>query len=256
MTTKAPDPFFLGWSKKLPKGLKRFVPVLAVVLVLLFGGAGFLVGATQNDPGDGAFRWDLGRQQVTAVLLADPYPVLFVVESEHYPAGTALLLSGSGKRGVQERAGPLDGKLVTAAGVALTRGSLQALQLAGGEDGLKAAEIADGEAALPEPLSLGTWRLSGEICDGKCYAGAMRPGSGLAHKACANLCLIGGVPPVFVSTGPVEGQSFFLMAGPDGGPIPPEVLDSSAVLVQIDGEIVRRGALMIFKIDPASLEVL
>ncbi len=256
MSSKTPDPFFLGWSKKLPKGLKRFVPALAVVLVLLFGGAGFLIGATQNDPGDGAFRWDLGRQQVTAVLLAEPYPVLFVVESERYPPGTALLLSGWGKRGVQARAAPLDGKLVAAAGVPITRGSLQALQLAGGEDGLKAAEATDSEAALPEAVSLGTWRLSGEICDGKCYAGAMRPGSGLAHKACANLCLIGGVPPVFVSTGPVEGQSLFLMAGADGGPIPPEVLDSSAVLVQIDGEVVRRGDLLIFKIDPASLEVL
>ncbi len=256
MTEARPDPFFLGWSKKLPKGLKRFVPLLAVALVLLFGGAGFLVGATQNDPGDGAFRWDLGRQELTAVLMAEPYPVLFVVESQHYRPGTPILLSGNGKRGVQERAAPLQGRLVQAAGFPIVRGSLQAMQLAGGEAGLKAAAGAEADMGLPEARSLGTWRLSGEICDGKCYAGAMRPGQGLAHKACANLCLIGGVPPVFVSTGPVEGESFFLMAGPDGGPIPERLLDSTAVLVQLEGEVVRRGALLIFQVDPESLEVL
>lgn len=33
------------------------------------------------------------------------------------------------------------------------------------------AEIADFEPAAP--VDLGKWRLTGEICDGKCYAGAM-----------------------------------------------------------------------------------
>ncbi|GAB5470575.1 MAG: hypothetical protein Kilf2KO_36050 [Rhodospirillales bacterium] len=254
MTTPKPEPFFLGWSKKLPKGLRRFVPTLAVVLVLLFGGAGFLIGATQNDPGDGSFRWDWGRQTLTGVLTNAPYPVLHVQESERFPTGTALLLSAAGKRGVQDRSGPLEGQVVEVSGIALTRGDLLMLQIRGGPDGMKPTGTGEGEAPAPE--SLGTWRLTGEICDGKCYAGAMRPGEGLAHKACANLCLIGGVPPVFVSTGPVEGQSFFLLAGPDGGPITEAILNNTATLVQIDGEVERRGELLVFKIAPESLEVL
>ena len=252
MSASKPEPFFLGWSKRLPQGLRRFVPALCAVLMVLFGGAGFLIGATQNDPGDGAFRY--GRQSLTAVLMAEPYPTLFVVESARYPEGTPLLLSGLGKRGVQDRANPLNGSLVAASGGPLKRGSLDMLQLAGGTNGLQAAEGA--KVALPPAVPLGRWRLTGEICDGKCYAGAMRPGQGLAHKACANLCLIGGVPPVFVSTGPVEGESFFLMAGPDGGPLPAEILNDTAVLVSLEGEIERRGALLIFKIAPDSLEVL
>lgn len=252
MTAKQPDPFFLGWSKKLPKGMKRFVPALAVVLVCLFGGAGFLVGATQNDPGGGGW---VGGRSLTGVMMANPYPILFAVESEHYKPGTAILLSGWGKRGVQERAAPLDGKLVSAAGGGLKRGTLEGLQLRGGEAGLKAVANPS-DAALPEAVSLGRWQLTGEICDGKCYVGAMRPGNGVAHKACANFCVNGGVPPIFVSTGAVEGEIFFLMAGPDGGPIPEVLLNDSAVLVQLDGEIVRRGSLMIFKVDPESAEVL
>lgn len=254
MTAPKPEPFFLGWSKKLPKGLRRFLPLLAVSLVLIFGGAGFLIGATQNDPGDGAFRWDYGRQTLTGVMVAEPYPVVYVVASDLYASGRPLLLSGPGKRGVQQRAAPLDGQLVEISGIPLKRGDLDMVQLRGGEAGIKAAE-GDSPGA-PKPVSLGRWRLTGEICDGKCYAGAMRPGSGLAHKACANLCLIGGVPPVFVSTGPVEGQSFFLMAGPDGGPITEALLTDTAVLVEIEGEIERHGELLVFKIDPASIEVL
>ncbi len=253
MSARKPEPFFMGWSKKLPKGLKRFVPLLSLVLVLLFGSAGFLIGATQNDPGSGGWA---GRAILTAVMMAKPYPVLFVVESEQFPTGTPILLSGPGKLGVQERAAPLDGKLVAATGGRLQRGSLEAMQIGFGEAALKAAEEPRGDAKLPDAVSLGRWRLSGEICDGKCYVGAMRPGRGLAHKACANFCVIGGVPPIFVSTGAVEGEIFFLMAGPDGGPIPEALLDNSATLVAIDGEVERRGTLMIFKVDPISLEVL
>ncbi|MEL6236793.1 MAG: hypothetical protein AAFR46_20540, partial [Pseudomonadota bacterium] len=97
------------------------------------------------------------------------------------------------------------------------------------------------------------WRLVGEICDGKCYAGAMRPGTGLAHKACAILCLDGGVPPVFVATDEVEGAQFMMLAGPDGGAVPDAVLQQTAILVTADGEIERRGDLLVFRIDPDSV---
>jgi hypothetical protein len=84
----------------------------------------------------------------------------------------------------------------------------------------------------------------------------MRPGTGLAHKACANLCLAGGIPPVFVSSQAVEGSEFLLLAGPDGGPLPGWLYDRTAVLLSIEGDIERRGDLLIFRVDPASVKVL
>ena len=64
---------------------------------------------------------------------------------------------------------------------------------------------------VPEaPVSLGRRRMVGEICDGKCFIGIMRYGSGLAHKACASLCLRGSLAPVFVSYGTNRGQFLFL----------------------------------------------
>lgn len=254
---KGYDGFFIGWSNKWPKGLRRFLPAIGLGLIGGFAGLGFSIGATQDDPGDGAFRFDFGRQSVVGVLESDPYPFVHVVESEQYQVGHTVMLTGGGKRGPGDRAVQLDGQIVEAEGVPLKRGELDMIQLRGGMSGLRAAEARDvGNAVLPEPQSLGKWRLTGEICDGKCLAGAMRPGRGVAHKACANLCLEGGLPPVFVSTGHVEGEFFFLMADPEGKPVDEAVLDYTAVLIEVEGEVERRGSLLIFKIDPATMRVL
>ena len=127
------------------------------------------------------------------------------------------------------------------------------LQLRGGRNGLA---ILEDEGEVPEPEPLGRWKLAGEICDGKCMTGGMRPGRGLAHKACANLCISGGVPPVFVSTQPVEGSEFLMISVPDGGPLPQVVYDRMAQFVSLEGEITRHGDLLVLAIDPDSVEVL
>ena len=247
------DPFFVGYLSP-PVPLRRFLLGAGLASVAAFAGAGALIGATQDDPGNGAFRFDYGRQTVTGVLELKPYPLLRVTKgSEHVPAGRTLTLSAGGKRGLMDRAANLDGKLATASGVLLARGDLDMLQVRGGQNGLSAAE---GEPPTLTREPLGRWRLAGEICDGKCLAGAMRPGRGLAHKACANLCLIGGVPPVFVSTKPVEGSEFLLMAGPDGGALPASIYDRVGQFVSLDGDIERRGDLLVFSADPATIQVL
>jgi hypothetical protein len=211
-----------------------------------------VIGATQDDPGPGAFRFDFGRQTVTGTLELWPYPVLHVTRgTERVEVGSTLMLSGGGKRGVIDRAEPLAGQLVTASGVILARGDLDMLQVRDGADGLSAA---GGDAVPVEIEPLGRWRLAGEICDGKCLAGAMRPGTGLAHKACANLCLSGGVPPVFVSSQPVAGSEFLLVAGPNGGPLPEALYDYVGLYVDLEADVERRGDLLVMRIDPATIE--
>ncbi len=241
-------PFFIGWAA-LPRPLRDLMLGIALGLVVLFGLLGLVVAATQDDPGAGGFA---GRAEAVGVLTVDPYPIVHVESSEVFPEGSALLLSGFGKRGVQERAAPLDGQRVQVQGLRLERGTLLGMQLAGGERGLAPAET-DAAAVLPATEDLGRWRLTGEICDGKCLNGAMRPGTGLAHKACANLCLIGGVPPVFVATDRVDGAEFFLIGGPDGGPVTDALLDHTARLVEVEGRIERRGELHVFLIEPATM---
>ena len=90
----------------------------------------------------------------------------------------------------------------------------------------------------------------------KCYQGAMRPGTGLSHKACANMCLIGGVPPVFVSSTPIEGNEFFLIVDREGNPLPEKYLDLVALLIEIEGFVEKIDDLMVFKVDLETAEVL
>ncbi len=246
-------PFFVGYLSA-PGGLRRFLLAACVLFVAGFAAVGLTMGVAQDDPGAAAFRFDYGRQTVTGVVELTPYPLLRVTEgNDRIKPGATLMLAGQGKGNVDSRAIPLEGKLATVSGIVLQRGDLNMLQLRGGRRGLDAAE---GDAPAQETESLGRWKLAGEICDGKCLAGAMRPGRGLAHKACANLCLLGGIPPVFVSTQPIEGEEFLLITGPDGTAMPLSVYDYIAQFISVEGEVERRGDLLVFSIDPATLEVL
>lgn len=243
-------PFFVGYLTP-PPGLRAFLGVIGLGMIVGFGAVGWVIGSTQADPGPGGLY---GRHTVTGLLQAQPYPMVHIIEgTDHLPAGRTILMSGGGKTGVDARAAPLDGLIVTASGVAVKRGDLDLLQLRGGTRGLSAMM---GELPEIEIQDLGRWRLTGEICDGKCYAGAMLPGDGLAHRACANLCLIGGVPPVFVTAEPVEGQDFLLIGGPDGGPVTDLLLDYTALRITVEGQIERRGDMLVFLIDPDTMEVL
>lgn len=106
----------------------------------------------------------------------------------------------------------------------------------------------------PAPAGeLGSWRLTGEICDGKCGAGALRPGSGLAHKACANLCISTRLPPVLVRELPAEGTRVVLLAAGDGGPMPDPPPDMTAAPLRLDGQPERRDDPMIFRIDESTV---
>lgn len=243
-------PFFIGWAS-LPAGLAVPLTFVAAALVAGFAALALGLGASTGDPGSGGFDWAAGRQQMAGVVQARPYPILRLPPSEAHPDGHAVMLAGVGKVGAQAPAEPLDGQAATAAGFLIKRGDLDMLQLDGPE-GLVAAEAAAGTpAASPPPATpLGRFRLVGELCDGKCYAGAMRPGTGLAHKACANLCLAGGLPLVFVSTGPVEGQSFFLVGDATGGePAAEDYRDLVARLVEIEADVEKVDDLLVLKTD-------
>ncbi|MEM8977413.1 MAG: hypothetical protein AAGD43_35635 [Pseudomonadota bacterium] len=253
MTSPTEKPFYVGYLPT-PPGLKLFLLGVSAVLIGMFAGLAVIIGAGQDNPGEGSFRWDWGAQTVTGIVELKPYPVLHVTKgSQKIPTGKSLLLSAGGKNGMQKRLAKFDGKSVSLKGIALQRGDIDAMQVGGGKDSIK---VAAGNVEKIDVKPLGRWRLKGEICDGKCLAGAMRPSRGLAHRACANLCLIGGVPPVFVSSGQVDGSEFFLLANKDGEPLPNKYLQHVAVYVQLDGDVERRGRMLIFKVDLDSLKVL
>jgi len=236
------DAFFIGWSWRSARPLLWTLVVFVVVLAGAAAGLGLALGSNVDDPGGGDFA---GDRVVTGVLLARPYPILVADPDAAHPTGHAMLLAGGGKIGVQEDAARLDGRRVRIEGSALHRGTID-MQL------VWRLQAIDGAASVPVTHALGTWRLTGEVCDGKCYSGLMRPGAGLAHKACANVCLLGGVPPVLVTTAPVAGSEFLLIADPDGNALPDAFRDHVAILQRMDGTVTQIADLLIFRTDIAA----
>lgn len=250
--SEKPVPFFVGYLN-IPNGLKGFLIKISALVFCGFMAGAVLAGATQDDPGAAGFRFDFGRQTVQGTLQAKPYPLLHVTQgNDRIKVGETLMLTGQGKTGAMASIKTLNGKNIEATGIILNRGELRMLQLLGGNRGFKSLEE---DAPIPQAEKLGTWRLQGEICDGKCLAGAMQPGRGLAHKACANLCLIGDIPPVFVSSKPVEGEEYFLIGDMNGGPLSSAAYDYVGQFVQIEADLERQGDLMVLRLDPKRIEV-
>ena len=236
------SPFFVGWNLRSILPSAGFLASVCMTTMLLFGGLALALGAAANDPGGGNFS---GDKDLRGVIVAEPYPLLVLDPDEAHPNGHAILLSGGGKRGVQEQAVALNGKRARATGAGFKRGSIDTMV---GVD----LEPTEGPVSAPVAAPLGLWRLTGEICDGKCVSGVMRPGSGLAHKACANVCISGGVPPVLVVTAPVDGAGYLLMGDENGHPLPDAFRDRTGILQRMDGAVERVADVLIFRTDVAA----
>ena len=226
-------PFFAGWSARSALPLMGFLSLAVITLLAGFGALALGLGMTADDPGGGEF---IGDKEIVGVLLADPYPMIVTDDGHTVP------LSGGGKRGVQDQARPLDGQRVRASGGAVKRGDRDLLLVSD-------LNPESGNAAQPRRENLGTWRLTGEICDGKCALGVMRQGNKPAHKACANVCLLGGVPPVLMTATPVLGSRYVLMGTPDNRELPDAFRDHVAVTRRMDGTLERIGDALLFRTD-------
>lgn len=243
-------PFFVGYLNAVPKPLVMFLGVFSLCFTAGLGLAALALSSTQNDPGNGAFQWG-NRFEHVGLLELRPYPVLRVPGDGDTPART-YMLAGQGKRGVFDQAEANKATPVSLRGVPVKRGDLTMVQVGGVEP----AEARFTGNFPSKAFPLGRWKLTGEICDGKCYAGAMRPGRGLAHKACADLCLTGGIPPVFVASGDVNGRNFFLMADSDGKLLGDDLKPLLALYIEVEGEVEQLDDLMVFKADLKTARVL
>jgi hypothetical protein len=249
MTPKPSDPFFVGYFQKVPPQIRDFALAAGSVILALLVLMALLLPMGAVDTGPGRYANDLRGGTLTGVIDPLPYPILRVAAQGGDPA-RAVLLGGQEKFGLQgqaARAGPV---VVDVGGVFVRRGEMEMLLVT--QDGVAQSATALAGFSPAPTEDLGRWRLAGEICDGKCYAGAMKPGTGLAHKACANLCILSGLPPVLVMELPVEGATVVLLADEGGGPMPDALYDMTAVPVVMEGSLERRDDLLIFRIDTGS----
>jgi hypothetical protein len=191
---KKRDTFFVGWSDEIPRVDRRFV--LGAGAALIAGGAvlATALGRLQNAPGDGA--WNQGGVRAwTGLLLAKPYPMLRTLDLGAGPR-TAFLAT-SGKTAVRLPT-ELIGRNVTVTASLIERANHAMLAAVDGRDWIAPlAQAPARQLAFGPEQDLGPTALVGEILDAKCWFGAMRPGYGKSHKACATLCARGGLPLAF-----------------------------------------------------------
>lgn len=242
--------FYVGYLP-LPPAWRGFVRVAGAISVLLALGATLVLAFAQPGAGDGS--WDDDEIALEGVLSAEPYPLLRATDPSAPGESRAWLLVSEGKHGTAERVAKLlvdaPQKRVRVHGLPLRRRDQRVLELVDGDRALEV--LGDAEALTAEVPAAIT--LRGEIIDPKCWLGAMRPGTGLVHRACAALCIEGGIPPCFVGGPSGEAPRFYVLTDAQGAACNDAVAEKAGLLVEMNAEHLVRGGVDYLRVDPASI---
>jgi hypothetical protein len=250
------DDFFIGW---FPTPLKyaRFLRPIVIALLLAAGGTAAAVAFLQRDPGAG--RWDADEVRIfDGIVYTRPYAMIRIPGDKPGNPPRTILLVEDGKFGALPRVegfvqGKAAGVAVRVTGTILHRNGRWMLELVEGEKGMRRLRAEEEKKlpplAWPAPEVLAEHvTLKGEIIDPKCYLGAMKPGGGKTHKACAMLCISGGVPPMLVTRDASRNETFFLLVTEAGGGANERVLDFVGDPVEVSGRLERHGDLLILQV--------
>ncbi len=237
------DGFYVGYLPapgRHTRFLRAAVPGFAMTLVVLAG----VIATGQRDPGLG--MWESGEARTwNGTFVAHPYPMLLGDDGQTY------LLAETGKRGPRAGLKVFEGDHVTIMGWALHREGHRMIELE--PTGAAVSVLDDPGQPLPSIRPGNTVELVGEILDAKCYLGAMKPGEGKAHKACATHCVAGGIPPMLYTREPGSRPRCVLLLGPDAGPANDLVLPYLGEHVRVRGKAGTLGGLDVLLLEGDSV---
>lgn len=230
--TNSGDSIYVGY---LPVP-KRYTALLRYVVPVLIGaavGLGLLLSFTTRSPGQAV--WMAKASSHTGILRESPYPYLETTEGP-------MLLVEPGKFGSVERFTGLEGSAIRVRGTLLERDGWRAIELFG-------HELIEEEIAI-ETTSVEATEVSafGEILDSKCYLGAMKPGKGRSHRACAILCLRGGIPPLFVGQTATGERVAGVLAVENNNTLPESLLSLVGSQVEVRGSISVEKGLSVIRV--------
>ncbi len=240
------DDFYVGYLA-MPRSHRRFLQTalpLTLLAVLLSAAA---IALTQRDPGAGT--WQTGEASTwSGMILIDPYPTLHI---KHGEDRSDYLLVRMGKFGAREIAEPFTNQGVVVRGRLLERDGRRMIELddaPGADAPIRPWPVDAPIPTPPRPVALGIINTRGEILDAKCYLGAMKPGDGKAHKACAILCLEAGVPPMLVSRADDGSPRYHILLERNGDPISAKSIALAGEPVRVEGIAEARGNLTYLRV--------
>ncbi len=251
-----PEPeedFFIGWSK-VPSADRRFLLAAVPALAMVSGGLGWAIASQLDDPGAGSWQTSW-THTLTGELLRDPYPMIRSIDAQGNVMTTLLVAMGkcTSSLDIAMQAGGIH----TATGVLIERRGRHMLEV----------PFDVGEWLSPAPADFSVpdvtvetvsedITLQGMIMDTKCFFGVMRPGRGKTHKACASLCIRGGIPPSFWAKTKEGREVVMLLTDEVGNPVSDQILPLVAEAVEARGKVVRQGAWLHFRVSPKDYRLL
>jgi hypothetical protein len=247
------DDFYVGYLPT-PRSHRAVLRVLVPSLLLLLLLTASLIALAQRDPGPGL--WRDTPETFRGTMLASPAPMLLVQDASS-ASPRLILLVEEGKHGSQSRAKAWDGQQVSVTGRILTRGDLDVLEVLAGDSAVRTDDasrhlspppaISTSDAIAPSPQT-----LRGEIIDPKCFHGAMKPGDGKGHKACATLCIRNGIPPMLLCMDEAGKPMLYLLARSSGATLDEQTLSMVGEPIELTGEVTTLANLRLLTMIPGS----
>jgi len=236
------DTLYVGYLPLPPKHarfLRVFIPVSLWTIVIL--NAAILVAMHRP----GATRWNTDDAVTIAGRIVDVGAPVVITD-----AGETVLLTRDTKRGAFDgvvREGP-----VSIEGFIIERDGRRLLEITD-DEASRIALWAPGQHAARAPLPTAHATLRGEILDAKCFLGAMKPGHGKTHKACATLCIRGGIPAAMRTRSHDGTDDITMIVGPDFAPFPEALAPFIGDPIEISGLAFRIGDLDVLMVDAESV---
>jgi hypothetical protein len=249
MKDSANKPFFVGYLD-MPAALKRFYVPLTIVFILMSALVGYSLASQQLSSGPAQWQTDTS-ETITGLLVMEPYPVVHRQDPKNPAQLESIMLVQQGKMSADAFSSAHNNKMVSVTGFPIQRGGWSMFELASIGD-IQLDTSAD-PALLPtlselaRAESLGLVTLSGEVADSKCFLGVMKPGEGKVHKACAEVCMLGGIPAMLLVRGADNLKYGYLLTQSDGSDAAVEVANRAAEVVEITGELLKKGDLLYLK---------
>lgn len=257
-TKQNDQPFFVGYLN-MPVALKKFYIPLTALMIGLSVLIGYSLANTQMTTGPARWLTD-NPQTMQGLIKLEPYPVLHRFNPEEPDQIESILLVAQGKRSANQFSSELNGQWVNVTGFPIYRGGWSMLELRSQED-VQTIETDNDLAKTLSKLadetqvtSLGAVSFSGEIADSKCFLGVMKPGEGVVHRACAEVCLIGGLPAMLLVKGEDQQRYGYMLTTQEGDSASSLVSTNTGDLMQVSGELMQKGNLLYIKMADVKLK--
>ena len=254
--------FYIGYMPKAPKGIARFVFGIVLLLFLSMGGVSYYMSTSHQFINNGTYEFG-ELTELTGVIRSEPVPYIRITADEEGKVGKNIMLIDFGKFGARESVEKIKSKVggnlnnveVTIRGTLIYQDGFTLLELTEKENALlRHKPLEDPAKYISQPTAMQNKRLTGEIVDPKCYFGSMKPGQGKPHRSCANLCIAGGIPPVFVVETPEKTAEYYILKGMDGRDINQEILDYVAYTTEIQGMVTSLNEWNVLYIEPEKIK--